>query len=91
MIKYWDEIDLVAALVNVVAGQIEDQLAGRFFNQLDKAAKRLGTHEYKLLNGAADSPIDDAVGKVMAAVKKHAVEPTKEAITKEVKRYFGVL
>ena len=91
VIKYWDEIDLVAALVNVVAGQIEDQLAGRFFNQLDKAARRLGTHEYKLLNGAADSPIDDAVGKVMAAVKKHAVEPTKEAITKEVKRYFGVL
>ena len=91
VLRWWDEIDVIEAIVNVVANEVQDRMAGRFYRAVGKAAKRLGTRQYKILNPAAGSPIDEAVGEVIGAITKHGITPTKEAITMQVKRYFGVL
>lgn len=91
LVRHWDKVDVVDAIVNVVANEVQDQLAGRFFGAVDRAARRLGTHQYKLLNGAANSPMDEAVGEIIGEVTKRFIDPSASAIKQEVKRYFGVL
>lgn len=91
LVRYWDEVDVIDAIVNVVANEVQDRMAGRFFGSVDRAARRLGTHGYKLLNPAAHSPMDEAVGEIIGEVTKRFIEPSASAIKHEVKRYFGVL
>lgn len=91
LVRHWDKLDVVDAIVNVVANEVQDQLAGRFFGSVDRAARRLGTHQYKLLNGAANSPMNEAVAEIIGEVTNRFIDPTSSAIKQEVKRYFGVL
>ena len=88
---HWDKIDVVEAIVNVVANEIMDRVYGRgVFGSVDKAARRLGTHGYKVLNAANKSPMQEAVGEVIKEVEKRFTNPTKEQITSVVKDFFGV-
>lgn len=90
VLLHWDKIDVVEAIVNVVSNEIMDRVYGRFFGSVDKAARRLGSHGYKVLNGANKSPMDQAVGEVIKEIEKRFTTPTKEQVTSVVKDFFGV-
>lgn len=88
--KYWDEVDVVEAVVNVVVNQIEDAILGRFFGGVDDAARRLGSHGYKFLNGALEEGLDNELGELYKEFAGQHVAPAKAEIVKRVKEIFGV-
>lgn len=88
--KYWDEIDPVEAVVNVIANQIEDALLGRFYGGVDNAARRLGSHGYKFLNSALDEGLDNELGELYKEFAGDYVAPAKKEIVSRVKDIFGV-
>lgn len=42
-----EHLDIGQALLNMAYNEVEDRVAGKFFGQLDKSARKLGSHGYK--------------------------------------------
>lgn len=78
VLAHWDEVDIPTAVVNWLWNNFEDAVLGRGFNQLDKAARNLGTRDWKLLNGSNESPLDSGLGELYGEFVKDHVNPTKE-------------
>lgn len=88
--KHFDKIDIVEAVVNVIANDIEDRLLGRFFGWQERTARGIGSHGYKIMNGAADSGLDAELGNLYGEFAKEHVAPKKAEIVRRVKQILGV-
>lgn len=86
--KYWDEVDKVEGIVNLIVNHFEDKYIGKIMAQRDKAAARWGTKDWKIFNEAG--PVDDPMFEAYGEIAKNIVNPTKEGITSAVKQYFGI-
>lgn len=78
VLAHWDEVDIPTAVINWLWNDFEDRVLGRGFGKLDKAARRLGTRDYKLLNSANGSPLDEGLGSLYGEFVQEHVNPTKE-------------
>lgn len=78
VLAHWDEVDIPTAVVNWLWNNFEDAVLGRGFGKLDNAAKRLGTRDWKLLNSANGSPLDEGLGELYGEFVKEHVNPTKK-------------
>lgn len=76
--RHLGEVDIPTAVVNWLWNDFEDRVLGRGFGALDKAAKKLGTRDWKLLNSANDSPLDEGLGELYGEFVKDHVNPTKK-------------
>lgn len=61
VLGHWDHIDVIDALVEVVANQIGDEIVGRTFGSATASAERLGLRPYQVFNSAANKGNDDGL------------------------------
>lgn len=78
VLAHWDEVHIPTAVVNWVWNDFEDRMIGKFNAGVGKAAKGLGTTDWKLLNGYNESPLDEGLGELYGEFVKDHVNPTKK-------------